>query len=48
MDMLIDAIIKIGDADKIVSCLVIWKNKNITKQHFILGAKALVELKTVE
>ena len=48
MDMLIDAVIQIGDADAILSSVVIWKNKNIKRVHFLKCAKALVELKAVE
>lgn len=48
MDQLINAVIEIGDADAILSCVVIWKNKNITKAHFVKCAKALIKLQAVE
>lgn len=48
MDMLIDEVIKIENADYILSSVVLWKNKKITKTHFLKCAKALVDLKAVE
>lgn len=48
MDMLINAVIKTGDADAIISCVCIWKNDRITKIHFLKCAKAVVELRAAE
>lgn len=48
IDVLINAVIKTGDADAIISSVCIWKNERITRTHFLKCAKALVELKATE
>ena len=48
IDGLINAVIKTGDADAIISSVCIWKNERITKTHFLKCAKALVELRAAE